>query len=313
MASDSVTPPAPAPTIPVEIAKALIAIQKDLRPMIKTAENESFGNAYVPLEDVTERAHELLSAHEIGLSQPTTTDMQGHAALETILFTASGETFSRTTKLALAKVDPQAHGSAITYTRRYALMATLGLTGKGDDDDGNKATGVFAPVTEEQLDRLKSLLKYLRWPKNTIAAEVFKIKTRDHAYLAIKQYEEIVAQKVRDEESKDNAAEVEFGKKITVKDQTPEPEKAEADDELAKLSAGSLQKRIKALGLRDTAAENKFVHRVTGKPFLKALKRTDDFVSLERGLTLIETGMHALPAEFYPTADEPRVVEEDVA
>ena len=298
------TKPSSPPLIPPRIAKAIIEIQKTLQPLIKTAENDSFGNSYVPLEDVTQRAHELLSKHDIGVMQPTTTDEYGHAALETILFTPTGESFTRTTKLALAKVDPQAHGSAITYTRRYALMATLGLTGKGDDDDGNKAAGVFAPVTEEQKDRLRSLMKYLKYPKTAMANEIFNIKTRDHAYLAIKRFEETVAMKARDEESKENASEVEFGsKKITVEEAKAQKETAkEPEAPLDPLSPEALQKRISSLELRDQAAENKFIHRLVGKPFLRAVKKHDDFVLLERGITMIETGVHSLPAEFYPPA-----------
>jgi hypothetical protein len=41
--------------------------------------------------------------------------------------------------LLLAKSDPQGQGSAITYARRYALMAVLGLVAD-EDDDGNKAS-----------------------------------------------------------------------------------------------------------------------------------------------------------------------------
>lgn len=281
--------------------------------MIKTAENDAFGSSYVPLEDVTERAHELLSAHDIGVMQPTTTDSFGHAALETILFTETGESFSRTTKLALAKVGPQEHGSAITYTRRYALMATLGLTGKGEDDDGNKAAGVFAPVTEEQKDRLRSLMKHLKYPKTTMAAEIFNIKTRDHAYLAIKNFETVVAQKSRDEESKENASEVEFGKKIAVKGAAGKDPEPIADDPEDPLSPSALTKRIRKLGLKNQAMENKFINRATGKPFMANLKKKDDFVALDQYIKIVESGVQSLPAEFYPPAKEPRIVNEDVA
>lgn len=319
--SSVVTPPAPEPVstayVPPAIAKAIIAIQKELKPMIKTAENDAFGSSYVPLEDVTERAHELLSAHGIGVMQPTTTDSFGHAALETILFTESGESFARSTKLALSKVGPQEHGSAITYTRRYALMATLGLTGKGEDDDGNKAAGVFAPVTEEQKDRLRSLMKHLKYPKTTMAAEIFNIKTRDHAYLAIKNFEKTVAMKARDEESKDSAEEVEFGTKrtkIAVSGEAPEKSAAPIPDEPEDpLSPSALTKRIRKLGLRDKAAENKLIHRATGKPLMATLKKKEDFTALDQYIKVIESGVQNLPAEFYPPAKEPRIVNEDVA
>lgn len=43
------------------------------------------------------------------------------------------------------KDDPQAVGSAITYMRRYALGAVLGLN-IDNDDDGNAASGVGTPL-----------------------------------------------------------------------------------------------------------------------------------------------------------------------
>lgn len=297
-----------------KIAAALVAIQKELQPLVKSATNDEYDSGYVPLEEAAPKAHQLLTERDIALSQPITSDAEGRPELETILVHTSGESFMRRTRLVLGdKQTPQGHMSAITYMRRGALMSTIGMTGRGEDDDGNKAAGVFAPVTEDQLDRIKSILKHLKWPKNTIAAELFKIKTRDHAYLAIKNYEQIVAQKVRDDESKENAAEVEFGKKIPIKgtaDKSVEPIPDEPEDPL---SPSVLTKRIRKLGLRDKAAENKLIHRATGKPLMATLKKKEDFAALDQYIKVIESGVQNLPAEFYPPAKEPRIVNEDVA
>jgi hypothetical protein len=48
-----------------------------------------------------------------------------------------------------AKEDPQAYGSVITYQRRYALGAILGLN-IDEDDDGNKAS-VQSTYAEDQV------------------------------------------------------------------------------------------------------------------------------------------------------------------
>lgn len=316
MADTGVDPFNSAP--PVEIAKALVEIQATLQPLVKSATNDEYGSSFVPLEEVTEKAHQLLRDHKIAVLQPPSEDEHGHLTMDTILVHESGASFMRRTRLALQKPDPQGHASALTYMRRYALMGTLGLTGRGEDDDGNKASGVFAPVTEEQLDRIKTQLKHLKWPKNTIAAELFKIKTRDHAYLAIKNYEEIIAQRVRDEESKNNAAEVEFGKKIKV---TGDDEDASPrdDSEVSPTSLAGFERRIKALGLRDEVMERKVISMgsgggKTGTPFLsKVMDKADRIESLNNFLIALESGVHALPGEFYATTDEPRVVEENVA
>jgi hypothetical protein len=60
--------------------------------------------------------------------------------LETVLLHLSGEWISGEMFLPLAKGDPQGVGSAITYGRRYGLMAILGMVAD-DDDDGNAASG----------------------------------------------------------------------------------------------------------------------------------------------------------------------------
>jgi hypothetical protein len=46
--------------------------------------------------------------------------------------------------LLMGKEDPQGQGSAITYARRYSLMAMLGLVAD-EDDDGNKASMTINP------------------------------------------------------------------------------------------------------------------------------------------------------------------------
>lgn len=295
--------------IPTTIAKAIIEIQKTLKPMLKTAENDAFGSSYVPLEEVTERAHEMLSARGIGVIQPPTTDEYGHAALETILFTGSGQSFSRTTKLALSKVDPQAHGSAITYTRRYALMATLGLTGKGEDDDGNKAAGVFPPIKKEQRDELDSLMIHLKYTPEQRAAEIFKVKTYDHAQLALTNFRKLASMRVRDDESKANATKIEVGTAEVEGGDETSP--AEVDPR----SEEGFRRRLKALRLAGPTYEKKVIHVATGAPFLtRVMDKPDRIEALDVFLTALESGVRQLEAEFYaPRTDENVIVDEHVA
>jgi len=60
--------------------------------------------------------------------------------MTTILMHAdSGEFLEGTFKMTPSKNDPQGQGSVITYQRRYALGAVLGLN-IDEDDDGNKAS-----------------------------------------------------------------------------------------------------------------------------------------------------------------------------
>lgn len=309
------------PLIPTTIAKALIKIQTELLPMVKSASNDAYGSSYVPLEDVMTEAFKLLASKNIGVSQAPVTDEQGHAALETTLFTASGQTYSRTTKLAMNKVDPQAHGSAITYTRRYVIMAMLGLTGKGEDDDGNKATGVTIPVSQEQKDRIKSMLQHMKYPRDQIASELFKIKTSDHADLAITNFEKLVSQRVRDNESKANATEAEQSDEVTpagpgstIKVVVGTKEIEPPIGDVHPRSELGFKQRLKDLNLASTSYEKRVIAMATKAPFLsKVMERPDRIDALDNYLLRLESGVQRLEAEFYAPQTENIVVEEKVA
>ena len=66
-------------------------------------------------------------------------------SLLTTFIHKNGNTVTTTMACAMTKMDPQGAGSAVTYLRRYALCASLGIAGT-DDDDGNASAGpVSAP------------------------------------------------------------------------------------------------------------------------------------------------------------------------
>ena len=62
-------------------------------------------------------------------------------SLITRLSHSSGEWMEAETPLFLVKDDPQAQGSAITYMRRYAYCAVLGIVADPDDDAGGRRWG----------------------------------------------------------------------------------------------------------------------------------------------------------------------------
>jgi hypothetical protein len=286
------------PQIPPAIAKALIAVQKTLKPLERSAENEEYGSSFTPLDEVATAAYKLLAKHKIGVSQPLTT-LDGLAAIRTILFCEDGTSYQDVTKLALAKVDPQSHASAITYTRRYALMAQLGLTSKNDDDDGNRASGVFLKPTDEQIEQIKSLCLAMNYSSKDIAAQVWKIKTRDHATLTILNLNKMISQRVGDIEASDRALKIEQGvpggEHITVV----------TDDEINQdPDSKSLEYRLDNLGLASKGMINKFIFSITGKPFLTKCTPAERKL-LTTALNAVESGTHELPDEWYPNNKQP--------
>jgi len=126
------------PTIQ-KLATALIATQAALPTVPKDKENPFFHSKYAGLETVMPLALAVLTEHGLGLVQSVGHDANGATTLTTILMHESGEWIGDTQPLLLAKADPQGQGSAITYARRYAVMAMLGLVAEADDD-GNAAS-----------------------------------------------------------------------------------------------------------------------------------------------------------------------------
>ncbi len=125
------------------LAKALLAVQKQLLPALKDAANPFTKSSYATLNSVMGACREALHANHIWMTQlpmPTPAHMgDGHMGLMTKLtHTTSGQWQSSLMVVPLPKKDPQGMGSAMTYARRYALCAMLGIV--TEDDDGQSAT-----------------------------------------------------------------------------------------------------------------------------------------------------------------------------
>ena len=109
-----------------QIAAAVIAAQGELGTAKKTADNPFFKSKYADLAGVVETARPVLTRHGLGVVQSA--DCDGElAVVETLLVHTSGEWIKSRTVLKPTKADPQGMGSAVTYARRYAYMAIIGM------------------------------------------------------------------------------------------------------------------------------------------------------------------------------------------
>jgi len=116
-----------------ELFADLLAVQMEVPNLQKKAINPFFSSKYVTLDDVIHIVLPILNKHNfVLLQQPT--EVGGSPALRTVLMHSSGEVLESTMLLQVAKDDPQGQGSGITYGRRYAILAWLGLTADADDD-----------------------------------------------------------------------------------------------------------------------------------------------------------------------------------
>jgi hypothetical protein len=120
------------------IATALVAAQKAFGPALKSSSNPHFKSRYADLAACVEAVVDALNANGIMLMQQNTECSDG-VIVETVFLHESGEMLSSgKLHVPASKQDPQGYGSALTYARRYSLMAACGIA--PEDDDGNAAS-----------------------------------------------------------------------------------------------------------------------------------------------------------------------------
>ena len=119
------------------IYTAFVKAQQDFAPALKTNTNPHFKSRYVGLDGCIEAVLDALNNNGIGLLQPTHECADG-VTVETLFIHTSGESMSGgKLHVPASKNDAQGYGSALTYARRYSLMAACGIA--PEDDDANAA------------------------------------------------------------------------------------------------------------------------------------------------------------------------------
>lgn len=139
----------PLEPISPHIAAALVAASHAISAMKADARNDHFGNEYISLSAITERAKLALKEHHVTLYHSArfgTQSSQNHAPTHQVVVTTflvhdSGQRMSVDVALPISKQDPQGGAGAITYGRRIGISMLLGIT-VDEDDDGNGASGV---------------------------------------------------------------------------------------------------------------------------------------------------------------------------
>lgn len=116
----------------------MVKAQKEFGPALKTSTNPHFRSRYADLSACVEAVIDALNNNGIALVQKCHESDTG-VNVETLLLHESGESLScGILHVPASKQDPQGYGSALTYARRYSLMAACGIA--PEDDDGNAAS-----------------------------------------------------------------------------------------------------------------------------------------------------------------------------
>ena len=124
------------------LARAQVELINPEKSMVATIRPEGRGAAeqifrYAPLSDGLNIIRKTLGQHEIATLQSTSVDQTaGLIRLKTVLAHSSGEWISSDWPVCPLEdlASPKRMGAALTYARRYALFALVGIAGEDDLD-----------------------------------------------------------------------------------------------------------------------------------------------------------------------------------
>lgn len=119
------------------LSAALAKAQSEMAGAAKDKTNPHFKSAYADLASVWEACRTALTKNGMAILQPVSAE-DAKVTVTTILTHSSGEWISGELTMTAQQNTPQGIGSCITYARRYALSAMVGVA--PEDDDGNAAS-----------------------------------------------------------------------------------------------------------------------------------------------------------------------------
>jgi len=137
------------------LAKALISAQADLRNPPFDKANTAFGapRGYSSLAAHVDTIRPALAKHKLAVVQLVGSGPEKTLTLLTRLVHESGQFMESSVSVPMPASE-QKVGSALTYLRRYALAAIVGVCGD-EDDDGNVAS---APTIAQEAPKPKKLV-----------------------------------------------------------------------------------------------------------------------------------------------------------
>jgi len=125
-------------------------VKRGKKVKVQLKSGGSYEFAYAPLDQILAVIRAPLAKNGLALVQLLDSD-----ALVTMLIHDSGASLEARTPVPSSS-DIQGYGSAITYLRRYAIQAMLGIAAE-DDDDGNRAAGNQTETGETKTSGTETL------------------------------------------------------------------------------------------------------------------------------------------------------------
>ena len=133
-----------------QLAAALSIAQGKITGALKDSANPFFKSKYADLASVWDACRQALSENGLAVIQTTENVAEGGVTVVTTLAHKSGQYIKGVLTMTPKDATPQAYGSCLTYARRYALAAIVGVAQV--DDDANAATGHTKANPRDSLD-----------------------------------------------------------------------------------------------------------------------------------------------------------------
>lgn len=162
-----------------KLAPALVAAQAEMGGAVKDSANPFFKSKYADLTSVVKAVKEPFAKHGLAYTQLPIRTEHG-IGVATRLIHESGEWLESEFTLPMVKNDPQAAGSALTYSRRYALQSLAGIPTADDDAESAMLRGVSEP---EPLPE-KPLAQWVSELQGSILEIKSGIEAGDYAHAA---------------------------------------------------------------------------------------------------------------------------------
>lgn len=148
----------------VKAAGELEDIKRGGSASIPTKSGGSYSYKYATLPDILQAARPILHRHGLAVIQNASEGHGDNVDISTMIIHSSGEYLVLDALPMPMGHTAQETGSAITYGRRYQLLAALGLAADDDDDGASAAprsgqarpasSGAPRPVSEAQKNAL---------------------------------------------------------------------------------------------------------------------------------------------------------------
>jgi hypothetical protein len=171
-----------------KLAEALAKAQSEMEGATKDAKNPFFNSDYSTLFSVWQACREPLTKNGLSVIQTTGGNGTGIITVYTILAHSSGQWIKGALSITPAKTDPQTLGSCLTYLRRYALAAMVGLSPLDDDGEAATKEARKAPKqptkTPEKVDKAPTPIQVMIGKFATAKAVLNKKTGDDKIYYA---------------------------------------------------------------------------------------------------------------------------------